>query len=358
MPSEGSRENVLAVVCIVVLVAVASFAAYCGEGSQFERQAPRIETNQQPTGAAEGESNPNYQQDNALNARPVVPAIPSSHLNKEGRQDGNEATEEGSEYWPWLIFGFRLKVTDSLLALFTFFLVVVGTWQGYHLNRTVVATNRLWDAGERQIAVWKDAVEKAGESADAARDTAAAVLQANVISRAQIRAFLTIPESPPSQLTQGPNKEFLVKLYIANNGQSLARTVQIDLQVILEKEYGLPIAFQPVVSVINDIGIGRVAEKTMPCGNFGTEWTELFAQEVGINRGIIRVRGLVRYKTIFDDDEIQTEPINFFVPFQPTYKFTVWAPLMRPLGGGPWRTGEPPPGTFDQPRRPPNQSNQ
>jgi len=56
-------------------------------------------------------------------------------LKKEPGDRGDHSAEEASEYWPFLIFGTRLKITDSLLALFTFWLVVIGAWQGYQIKK-------------------------------------------------------------------------------------------------------------------------------------------------------------------------------------------------------------------------------
>src|SRR5262249_7164610 len=43
---------------------------------------------------------------------------------------------QGTEFWPPFL-GYRLKITDSLLALFTLLLVIVGGWQASQLRRTV-----------------------------------------------------------------------------------------------------------------------------------------------------------------------------------------------------------------------------
>jgi hypothetical protein len=51
-------------------------------------------------------------------------------------QELSSQAPEGNEFWPPFL-GYRLKITDSLLALFTLLLVIVGAWQGYQLRRTV-----------------------------------------------------------------------------------------------------------------------------------------------------------------------------------------------------------------------------
>lgn len=129
MPSNGLLEYIYATACIAVLVFVAFFAAYSGScnQSQFKQQAPGIEANQQT---------------NSSTKASAIPTLSRSAPERALGAGSTEGAEKGSEYWPWLIFGFRLKVTDSLLALFTLLLFFVGTWQGYQLNRTVAAAER------------------------------------------------------------------------------------------------------------------------------------------------------------------------------------------------------------------------
>jgi hypothetical protein len=62
-----------------------------------------------------------------------------------------KSNNEGSEYWPWRPFGFRLKVTDSLLVVFTGLLFAVGTVQSVVMIAQIklaraefLATHRPW----------------------------------------------------------------------------------------------------------------------------------------------------------------------------------------------------------------------
>ncbi len=64
---------------------------------------------------------------------------PASPLQKSMAEEREE-----SEYWT--VFGHRLKITDSLLALFTAGLVGIGWWQGLQLRRTVDATKKAAEA--------------------------------------------------------------------------------------------------------------------------------------------------------------------------------------------------------------------
>src|SRR5262249_4321789 len=54
-------------------------------------------------------------------------------------QELSSQAPQGTEFWPPFL-GYRLKITDSLLALFTLLLVIVGAWQAYQLRRTVQAS--------------------------------------------------------------------------------------------------------------------------------------------------------------------------------------------------------------------------
>jgi hypothetical protein len=162
------------------------------------QQAPQIET-KQPANHGVGEQGRHD------------PSTPSpSSQNKRGG-DGDHGSEEGTEFWPPL-FGYRLKITDSLLALFTFGLCIATgfLWR---------ATLKLWKAGEKQIAIAQKSADAAKESADAAKkssDAAIAAEQARffvvidshiigdvvnaVISNADPIMSIVGPETPPSIL--------------------------------------------------------------------------------------------------------------------------------------------------------------
>lgn len=67
---------------------------------------------------------------------PVERAVQVAAGSQEDRER-KKAEEDASEYWS--IFGHRTKITDSLLAAFTFCLVIIGWWQGVQLRRTVAS---------------------------------------------------------------------------------------------------------------------------------------------------------------------------------------------------------------------------
>jgi hypothetical protein len=97
--------------------------------SQEPPQTPRVETNQQ--------SNRPGEPGRSVAGVAAIPADPTVNLKKESGNCCAHGAEETSEFWPFRLWGHRLKITDSLLALFTFLLVILAAWQGFQLKRTV-----------------------------------------------------------------------------------------------------------------------------------------------------------------------------------------------------------------------------
>ncbi len=82
----------------------------------------------------------------------AMPQIQRSGLPPDTR-------DSGTEFWPF--FGLRLKITDTLIVIFTGALAVFT----YQLRRS---TDKLWSAGETQLAVAADAAAAARKSAEVA----------------------------------------------------------------------------------------------------------------------------------------------------------------------------------------------
>jgi hypothetical protein len=89
---------------------------------------------QDADGAAEGQP----RSDRAQNQSQTPPAPKFSIRQKEGSYQTWESEGKGTEFF--YLGGYRLKVTDSLVALFTGLLVLVGGIQAYRLRQTVLAT--------------------------------------------------------------------------------------------------------------------------------------------------------------------------------------------------------------------------
>jgi hypothetical protein len=103
--------------------------------SQHHPDAVKIEAKKQSDRTNETKEKTGQQTEAAVNPTPLA------HQDQAGKSDnitGGHAEKSGdevSEYWT--ISGRRLKLTDTLLAVFTFLLIPVGLIQAYVLWRTV-----------------------------------------------------------------------------------------------------------------------------------------------------------------------------------------------------------------------------
>jgi hypothetical protein len=161
-------------------ITVLSLALLLGGNAQSQEpppQAPQIQTERQPNSATKSQPQTNEQTQAPDNISPGDQQRSASNTERHGDSDPQKRADEAREYWPFLIFGARLKVTDSLLALFTFVLVLVGIGQALFLYRTDQGTHKAADAAK--------------ESADAAK-IAASVAEKTLI--ASQRAWIRIDE--------------------------------------------------------------------------------------------------------------------------------------------------------------------
>lgn len=110
------------------------------------------------------------------------------------KKAASDSTQESSEFWP-SFHGVKLKVTDSLIALFTFLLVAV--------------TVLLWRVGEQQI--------------DLARDS----------SERQLRAYVGLSNAIIGPLVVG--SKITVTLPMKNSGQTPAYAVRSCTNIIIQE---------------------------------------------------------------------------------------------------------------------------
>jgi hypothetical protein len=106
---------------------------------QHPPYAPQINTQQQTNGPFKGDE---Y-------AKPST--VEAAKLDKEhGGKHPEQGENEGTEFWPTFL-GLRLKITDSLLAIFTGGLLIFTglLWR---------STDKLWIASEKQSAITRDAL--------------------------------------------------------------------------------------------------------------------------------------------------------------------------------------------------------
>ena len=135
--------------CLVI--ALAFLAANASDSLGQSQQPPQIQT-EQKTGQAKSDS-----QNSKVETAPVTTPSPSAvHSDQkpatENRKSGEEVSE-GTEYWVYR--GYKVKITDGLLVLFT--LVVIGVFQAFYLSGTLKATATAAEAARLSVEAVVDA---------------------------------------------------------------------------------------------------------------------------------------------------------------------------------------------------------
>jgi hypothetical protein len=161
------------------------------------QRGPQVEAKKQPESPADskqqskadqGASQPNLARVGPIQAAPPKPEC-------------EHGCEEGTEFWPSL-FGYRLKITDTLLVLFTFLL-----W---------VSTRNLWTET-------KAAGRIAKTSADAAKTSSDALMLSE-------RAYLTITFEMPGVRWNTNNRDGLfLSVRVQNFGRTPAAVTDIRI---------------------------------------------------------------------------------------------------------------------------------
>src|SRR5215510_14928403 len=105
---------------------------FLGNDITHSQQPPSTPTKQKPSSPIEGKEQTQQQVKSSADSSTATQTAPPIELKKQSNHNDNHGTDEGSEYWTML--GRRLKITDSLLALFTFCLVIVSAWQARRLR--------------------------------------------------------------------------------------------------------------------------------------------------------------------------------------------------------------------------------
>ena len=102
---------------LVAFIVVLLFGAVLGSSHRSE-QAPRVNSQNRPQNAGKAEQNATGKQEHAARSSSVVPGVLPPSPKGEGQSKAENAGEEGTEFWPTFL-GLRLKITDTILALFT-----------------------------------------------------------------------------------------------------------------------------------------------------------------------------------------------------------------------------------------------
>jgi hypothetical protein len=178
-------------ICVAVLLA--GLFGFEALSQEIPPETPQVQSEQQPNGAAKSQPQ-SSQQTNPTDQNPAVEQHNTGeNAERQTDSDAEKRAEEAREYWPFHIFGARLKITDSLLALFTFLLIVVGGIQGVFLYRT--------DQGTHKAA---DAAKVSAEAAMASVEIAKLELRADLVLKSAIMEnFETIPVTTVELINSG-----------------------------------------------------------------------------------------------------------------------------------------------------------
>lgn len=130
-----AHNGAMRTLAAVALLLTVCFPAWPDQALNTVAHSPGVPTNQQTNSPAKSESKVEQQVKAPTYAAPVIPSRPPEAHDKSRNDESEGAAYDKSEYWS--ILGRNLKITDSLLAIFTLGLVGIGTWQGVHLKRTV-----------------------------------------------------------------------------------------------------------------------------------------------------------------------------------------------------------------------------
>lgn len=175
-------------------------------------------------------------------------------------------------------------------------------WLAFFTAALVLATIALFISGERNVQISR-------RFAQAAQTSAEAALKGIEINRAQIRGYLTIPDTPEFKIMIDPSGKTVVRINIINAGQSAARRVRIDLWVGIQPSGTaaiIPIE-QPQISFLNDIGHTAPAiEREFKFNIPEPLWTSL--KQAG---GAILVKGTMSFDDIFGDR--QSDEIDLWI---------------------------------------------
>jgi hypothetical protein len=104
--------------CLVILF---FFISNSCANSQELPQAPKVESKQKTESTLNTKQDANKRNNQTYKSAIPLPKTISNIENLPAKQQGENTTEQGNEYWP-IFFGVRIKITDSLLCLFTLFL--------------------------------------------------------------------------------------------------------------------------------------------------------------------------------------------------------------------------------------------
>jgi hypothetical protein len=236
-------------------------AALDGFSQESLPQTPQVETQEQTKSRLEAEQ-PNDQKTDRGQQSPFgVEQIGSKGAQGEGHSDTAEGDQQGSEFWPAL-YGYRLKVTDTLLVAFTFLLF----W----------ATLALWLSTRRLVS------------------------GAEITAKRQLRAYVDLMSGQVIDFGI-PNRPFRVRIVVKNSGQTPAYEVDQWVSVgpdDIPPKIGFPPPSPEIPSIKSTLAPGAVSTTLQECEPLSAMQIE----KIRSGKAAIWAWGEIAYKDAFGED--------------------------------------------------------
>jgi hypothetical protein len=123
--------------------------------------------------------------------------------------------------------GLVTSLSTVAIAVLTYFVAVYANGQLGVFRSQLDEMRSTGKQTDALIAVTK-------QSADAAKLAATAALESNAAVRAQLKGYIIIPDEPDSKIRVGENGAVSVDLYLINTGQSWARDIYANIEIIIK----------------------------------------------------------------------------------------------------------------------------
>lgn len=193
----------LSSVCLIAVLSI-------GNGvnpSQAPQHSPKINAQVKPNGPVQDQQKAK-QEDSPLPST-LQGGVPTISDHSDSAKCGEQCEKEGTEFWPPFA-GYRFKITDSLLVLFTFILAIFTglLWR---------STKKLWKEAIKASGIAQQSANAATKAADAAERT---VNTMKDIAERQLRAYVSVATAEIHDLAAGLTPR--AHLVIRNSGQTPA----------------------------------------------------------------------------------------------------------------------------------------
>ena len=166
-----------------------------GSRAQQLSDTPQVKAEKQPSDRLEAQTRANNPPDVTNPKSSLIKQVFAKDSDAEGGPNLQDANNHGSEFWP-SIWGYRIKVTDSLLVLFTFLL-----W---------IATRRL-------------------------------VVEADEASLRELRAYVSAQIGSFGRIS--PSENILVGIFVLNGGKTPAYSCRFSGDIFFA-DHPLPVDFR------------------------------------------------------------------------------------------------------------------